>query len=67
MERTNIVLDENLVRRAMRVTGARTKRQVVDLALRSLVEQSEVYAALLKLKGRLPWEGDMDTLRGERE
>jgi len=66
MERTNIVLDEKLVRRAMKVTGARTKRQVVDIALRSLVDQAEVYAALLALRGRLPWDGDTDALRSDR-
>ena len=66
MERTNIVLDEKLVRRAMKVTGARTKRQVVDIALRSLVDQAEVYAALLELRGRLPWDGDTDALRSGR-
>ncbi|MCK9460762.1 MAG: type II toxin-antitoxin system VapB family antitoxin [Proteobacteria bacterium] len=66
MERTNIVLDEKLVRRAMKVTGARTKRQVVDIALRSLVDQAEVYAALLELRGRLPWGGDTDALRSGR-
>ncbi|MDD5308096.1 MAG: type II toxin-antitoxin system VapB family antitoxin [Deltaproteobacteria bacterium] len=66
MERTNIVLDEDLLRRAMKVTGARTKRQVVDIALRSLVSQAEVYAALLGLAGRLPWDGDAGAMRGER-
>jgi len=66
MERTNIVLDEKLVRRAMKVTGARTKRQVVDIALRSLVDQAEVYEALLSLRGRLPWDGDTDALRSGR-
>jgi Arc/MetJ family transcription regulator len=66
MERTNIVLDEKLVRRAMKVTGARTKRQVVDIALRSLVDQAEVYAALLAFKGRLPWGGEAGTSRNCR-
>lgn len=35
--RTNIVLDDKLVREAMRATGAKTKREVVDLALRNLI------------------------------
>lgn len=35
--RTNIVLDERVVKEAMRATGVKTKRQVVDLALRELV------------------------------
>lgn len=39
--RTNIVLDESLVGEAMRVSGARTKREVVDIALRELVERRQ--------------------------
>ena len=39
MARTNIELDGRLVERAMRLTGARTKREVVDIALRRLVEK----------------------------
>jgi Arc/MetJ family transcription regulator len=39
--RTNIVLDDDLVSRAMRVSGAKTKREVVDLALRQLVARHE--------------------------
>lgn len=35
--RTNIVLDERLVRQAMKVSGARTKREVVNLALQHMV------------------------------
>lgn len=35
--RTNIVLDDKLVAEAMRITQAKTKREVVDLALRELV------------------------------
>ena len=53
MGRTNIVLDERLVQRAMRLTGARTKRQTVDLALRELVEKREVLGRLRALRGRL--------------
>ena len=37
--RTNIVLDDTLVSEAMRVSGARTKREVVDIALRELVQR----------------------------
>ena len=37
-KRTNIELDEDLVEEAMRLTGAKTKREVVDRALRELVK-----------------------------
>ncbi len=38
----------------MAVTGARTKREVVEIALRHLVEKKAVYAALLEARGKLP-------------
>jgi Arc/MetJ family transcription regulator len=63
MARTNIVLDDDLIRRAMRVSGAKTKREAVDRALREMVARRPVYRALRKLRGRLPWEGDVDAWR----
>jgi len=66
MGRTNIVLDERLVKQAMQLSGARTKRQAVDLALRELVARRTVYRALRRLKGKLPWEGDVRASRRSR-
>lgn len=45
--RTNIVLDDRVVKEAMRATGAKTKREVVDLALRELVarrKQADIFS-----------------------
>lgn len=66
MGRTNIVLDDALVEQAMRLTGARTKREVVDIALRRLVEKGSLYRALLRLHGNLEWEGDVTAWRSGR-
>ena len=66
MARTNIVLDDDLIRRAMRVSGAKTKREAVDRALREMVARRPVYRALRKLRGRLPWEGDVGAWRRGR-
>ena len=63
MGRTNIVLDEQLVRQAMKLTGAKTKREAVDLALRAIVAQTSAQRALLRLRGKLPWDGDPLALR----
>jgi Arc/MetJ family transcription regulator len=49
--RTNIVLDDRLVREAMRLTRSRTKREVVDRALRELVARRK-QSALRTLRGR---------------
>jgi Arc/MetJ family transcription regulator len=66
MGRTNIELDDRLVERAMRLTGARTKREVVDIALRRLVQKGSLYRAMRRLKGKLAWEGDIDAWRSAR-
>jgi Arc/MetJ family transcription regulator len=64
--RTNIVLDDELIRRAMQVSGAKTKREAVDRALRELVARASVYQALRRLKGKMPWEGDVSVWRRRR-
>lgn len=63
--RTNIVLDENLIERAQKLTGIKTKREVVQEALRTLIllrEQAEVR----QFRGKLKWEGDLDEMRQAR-
>ncbi len=62
MGRTNIVLDDGLIKRAMQVSGAKTKREAVDRALREMVARDS-YRALRKLKGKMPWTGDVDAWR----
>ena len=66
MARTNIDIDSELVEKAMRLTGANTKRAVVDLALRRLVEKGSLYRALRRLQGTLPWDGDVAGWRSAR-
>lgn len=63
--RTNIVLDDELIDRARRLTGLETKRAVVEEALRTLVrikEQDDVRA----LRGELHWDGDLGEMRKAR-
>ena len=66
MGRTNIVLDERLVSQAMKLSGAKTRRAVVEIALRELVARRSVYRALRRLRGQLPWEGDIVAWRRAR-
>jgi Arc/MetJ family transcription regulator len=64
--RTNIVLDEDLIERARQLTGIKTKKQVVQEALRLLIrvrEQEQVRA----LRGKLHWEGDLEEMRQGRQ
>jgi Arc/MetJ family transcription regulator len=67
MGRTNIELDDRLVEQAMRITGARTKREVVDIALRRLVEKGTLYRSLRSLKGKAVWEGNVGSWRSGRQ
>lgn len=66
MGRTNIVIDDDLVEQALELTGAETKREVVDIALRRLVANSHTYQALRRMRGRYQWSGDLDTWRRSR-
>jgi len=63
MSRTNIELDDDLVATVMQRFGLRTKREVVDLALRRLVGPTLSAEFLLGLEG-VGWEGDLESLRG---
>ncbi len=66
MGRTNIELDDRLVKTAMDLTSARSKREVVDIALRRLVEKGGLYRAIRDLRGKLPWEGNLEAWRSSR-
>lgn len=59
--RTNIEIDPELVAQVMRLTGARTKREAVDRALRETVRLRQ-QEALLQLWGR-GWDGDLAAMR----
>ncbi len=60
--RTNIVIDDNLLERAMRATGAKTKREAVERGLASLV-RLKAQEEIRGLRGRLRWTGDLDRMR----
>ena len=63
--RTNIVLNEDLVAEAQRLTGLRTKRGLIDHALRELVRRRQ-QRRLLELRGRIKWEGNLGKMRQGR-
>jgi Arc/MetJ family transcription regulator len=64
--RTNIDIDDALVEKAKRLTGARSKREAVDIALRRLVHKGSLYRALRRLRGKMVWEGDVSSWRTSR-
>ena len=63
--RTNIEIDDDVLREAQRLVGTRTKRETVDFALRELVAQHR-RLGVLRLRGRVRWEGDLEQSRRGR-
>jgi Arc/MetJ family transcription regulator len=63
--RTNIVIDDRLMRDTLRATGLKTKREVVEMGLRTLLRLSR-QGEVRSLRGKLRWQGDLDAMRSGR-
>lgn len=63
--RTNIVIDDKLMAEALRLTGIKTKREAVELGLRTLLRLRR-QAQIKDLRGKLDWQGDLDAMRRDR-
>ena len=64
--RTNIVIDDQLIKRAMRVSGAKTKRETVERGLELIVRLAEQERLLREARGKFRWEGDLKAMRRDR-
>ena len=63
--RTNIVIDDKLMKDTLRATGVKSKREAVELGLRTLLrlrQQEEIR----RFRGKLNWQGDLDAMRTDR-
>jgi Arc/MetJ family transcription regulator len=65
MARTNIDLDDQLVEEGLRVFKCKTKKELIHLALQELLK-TEKRKEILKLRGRLQWQGDLEETRRSR-
>jgi Arc/MetJ family transcription regulator len=63
--RTNIEIDDELMQQAMRSSGARTKKAVVEAALRLLVK-THAQTGIRRLRGKVQWHGDLNKSRQAR-
>jgi Arc/MetJ family transcription regulator len=63
--RTNIVIDDELMRDTLRATGLKTKREAVEAGLRTLLRLSK-QAHIRRLRGKMNWRGDLDAMRVDR-
>jgi Arc/MetJ family transcription regulator len=60
--RTNIVIDDKLMRDTLRVTGLKTKREAVELGLHTLLRLKR-QSQIRRLRGKLNWHGDLNAMR----
>jgi len=63
--RTNSVIDDKLMRDTLRATGVKTKREVVELGLRTLLNLRK-QQDIRRLRGKVDWQGDLEAMRTDR-
>ena len=63
--RTNIAIDDNLMGKALEGTDVKTKKAVVEKALKLLI-QVQTQEAIRKLRGKLTWEGNLSEMRTDK-
>jgi len=63
--RTNIVIDDQLMREALKATGLRTKKEAVELGLRTLLRLQQ-QGDIRRLRGTMTWEGDLEKMRADK-
>lgn len=63
--RTNIVIDDNLMKKATNASGYKTKKETVEEALKLLITMKN-QAKIRKYRGKLNWEGDLNKMRIEK-
>jgi Arc/MetJ family transcription regulator len=66
MKRTNIVLDDKLLKDCLKATGIKTQRALIDYALRELLRH-ESQTKILELRGKVHWEGNLNEWRRGRD
>ena len=65
MSRTVIDIQDDLLRKAQKITGISKKVEIVNYALKQLLEQKEL-EQVLKLRGKVKWDGNLDAMRKDR-
>jgi Arc/MetJ family transcription regulator len=63
--RTNIVIDDELMTNALKASGLKTKKDVVEQGLKLIIKLNQ-QQAIRRLRGKVAWEGDLDEMRGRK-
>ena len=61
--RTNIVIDDRLMKEVLEKTGIKTKREAVEEGLKLLLQSTRQVQQIRALRGKIRWEGDLDEMR----
>ncbi len=62
--RTNIEIDDSLMADALKATGLSTKKEAVELGLKTLIKLNK-QASIRALRGKLKWEGNLEEIRAK--
>lgn len=65
MARTNIILDDQLVKQGLQIYKCKSKRELVHLALNELLKKAK-RREILELRGKVKWEGNLGEMRRSR-
>ena len=63
--RTNIEIDDKLMKDTLQATGLKTKREVVEQGLRTLLRLRQ-QEDIRRFRGKLKWHGDLDAMRTDK-
>lgn len=63
--RTNIVINDELIAKALEASGLKTKKDVVEQGLKLIIQRSN-QQAIRELRGKLKWEGDLEAMRDDK-
>ena len=63
--RTNIVIDDDLMNDALKLSGARTKREAVEMGLKALIKLKQ-QENIRRYRGKLHWDGNLDEMRKDK-
>lgn len=61
--RTTIVIDDELIKNALKASALTTKKEIVEQGLKLIIKRSN-QQAIRELRGQLRWEGDLEEMRG---
>ena len=63
--RTNIEIDDKLMKAAKRISKVKTKKEVVDIAFISYIKTQQ-RKEMLKLFGKVNWDGNLEKMRSKK-